>query len=101
MVTASLLDRNILHVTRPSERNRQLNHNLKQRRGSEAAWPLWRAVVAGDGGGGGAAGVGRELAVAAEVHGGGELQGRAFYRPSEEEGRGAPMAGRTASSAAR
>jgi len=31
MVTASLLDRNILHVTRPNERNRQLNQNPKQR----------------------------------------------------------------------
>ena len=29
MVTASLLDRNILHVTRPNECNRQLNRNPK------------------------------------------------------------------------
>ena len=29
-----------------------------------------------------------QLAVVAKVRGGGELRGRAFYRPSEEEGRG-------------
>ena len=29
-----------------------------------------------------------QLAVVAEVRGGGELRGRAFYRPSEDEGKG-------------
>ena len=58
------------------------------RRGSEAAWPLRRAEIAGDGGGGGTAGVGEEARGGGGGCGGRELREGPIYRPGQgrEEG---------------
>jgi len=60
-----------------------------------AAWPRWCTAANGDGRGGGAAGVDRELAVAAGVCGGRGRRKGPIYRPGEvgRRGRGWWLAG--------
>ena len=64
-----------------------------ERRRPEAACPLRRAEVTGDGFGGGATGKEKRLAVAVGVCGGRGRRKGPIYRPGGRGRRGAPVAG--------